>query len=230
MEENFKVFAIANVLPGKLNALVKNIMIQTGTNDPNEAVRLVNSGEWLLNKKWQKKDGIIRFSVNSKGFTHDEYVKSFRKKKVLMNPDADRGLYMPEFQATKDVEHQIALISFEEEIPCRFYGTRIDFVEETVKKIAIEKNLKLVFPSLETSYLIREYLSDEDIKSMGLDLIMVMHEAVTMRSPIGGQPIERLALTLKRDGCYTLSPHQYYHQWENATWKKSHAFAFLIEK
>lgn len=43
-------FVIAKVLPGTLNALVKNIMKQTGTNDPNEAVRLVNSGEWIVSK------------------------------------------------------------------------------------------------------------------------------------------------------------------------------------
>ena len=41
-------FAIADVLPGKLNALVKNLMRQTGETDPNEPVRLVNSGEWVI--------------------------------------------------------------------------------------------------------------------------------------------------------------------------------------
>lgn len=228
MEENFKGFAIANVLPGKLNALVKNIMKQTGTDDPNEAVRLVNSGEWLLDKKWKKKDGIIRFSVTSKGFTHDDYVKRFKKQNVLMSPDADRGLYMPEFQATEDVEYEIALISFEKEVPCRFYNTRIDFVEETVKTIAIEKNLKLVFPSLELAYLIRNYLSDEEIKAMGFDRITVMHKAVKIR--FHQCPIERLILTLKENGCYTLSSDKYYFRYEYDQWKTSHAFAFLIEK
>jgi hypothetical protein len=55
-------FAIAKVLPGTLNALVKNIMRQTGATDPNEAVRLVNSGEWVVSKPtrlWREQDGII---------------------------------------------------------------------------------------------------------------------------------------------------------------------------
>jgi hypothetical protein len=228
MEENFKGFAIANVLPGKLNALVKNIMKQTGTDDPNEAVRLVNNGEWLLNKKWKKKDGIIRFSVASKGFIHDDYVKSFKKQNVLMSPDADRGLYMSEFQATKDVEYEIALISFEKEVYCRPLNTRMDFVEDAVKKIALEKNLKLVFPSVELAYLIRNYLSDEEIKSMGFNRITVMHKAVKMHHH--AHPIERLVLTLKEDGCYTLSPDNYYFRYEYDKWKTSHAFAFLIER
>jgi len=42
-------FAIAKVEPGKLNALVKSIMRQTGA-DPNESVRLVNSGEWVVTR------------------------------------------------------------------------------------------------------------------------------------------------------------------------------------
>ena len=35
----------------QIDTLVKNIMGQTGVNDPNEAIRLVNSGEWTLENK-----------------------------------------------------------------------------------------------------------------------------------------------------------------------------------
>ena len=41
-------FAIANVLPGKLNALVKNLMRMMGISDPIEAVRRINAGEWIV--------------------------------------------------------------------------------------------------------------------------------------------------------------------------------------
>ena len=54
---NDNQFAIAEVTPGKLNALVKNIMTQTGTTDPNEAVRLVNSGEVTL--RWKSYTRLI---------------------------------------------------------------------------------------------------------------------------------------------------------------------------
>ena len=40
-----ELFVIAEVMTGKLNDLVKSIMQQTGTNDPNEAIRLVESGD-----------------------------------------------------------------------------------------------------------------------------------------------------------------------------------------
>ncbi len=50
-------FVTADVTQGTLNALVKNIMSQTGATDPNEAVRLVNSGTWALKQvtKWYGK-------------------------------------------------------------------------------------------------------------------------------------------------------------------------------
>ena len=40
-------FATVNVLPGKTNACVKNLMKQMGITDANEAVRRINSGEWI---------------------------------------------------------------------------------------------------------------------------------------------------------------------------------------
>ncbi|MEX2090624.1 MAG: hypothetical protein WD989_00625 [Candidatus Paceibacterota bacterium] len=58
-------FAIAEVMPGKLNAMVKNIMSQVGVTDPNEAVRLINSGERVvvepsaLNKCWMRAGNLL---------------------------------------------------------------------------------------------------------------------------------------------------------------------------
>lgn len=43
-----KLFAIADVLPGHLNAMVKNLMRQMGVEDANEAVRRFNAGELKL--------------------------------------------------------------------------------------------------------------------------------------------------------------------------------------
>lgn len=48
MNQEVHEFAIAEVLPGKLNALVKNLTRQMGITDPNEAVRRVNAGEWTV--------------------------------------------------------------------------------------------------------------------------------------------------------------------------------------
>ena len=41
-------FAIAEVMSGQLNALVKNLMAQMAIDDASEAVRRVNAGEWVV--------------------------------------------------------------------------------------------------------------------------------------------------------------------------------------
>lgn len=45
---SYEKFAISEIMPGKLNSMVKNIMSQMKVNDPDEAVRRVNSGEWIV--------------------------------------------------------------------------------------------------------------------------------------------------------------------------------------
>jgi hypothetical protein len=47
-EKERSEFVISDVVPGKLNALVKNLMLQMGIDDPHEAVRRVNSEEWKV--------------------------------------------------------------------------------------------------------------------------------------------------------------------------------------
>lgn len=55
-------FVIAEVMPGKLNALVKNLMHQMDLTDPNEAVRRINSGELALSepyRQWRERYNVI---------------------------------------------------------------------------------------------------------------------------------------------------------------------------
>lgn len=46
-----ELFCIAGIETGKLNALVKNHMAQMGIDDPAEAVRRVNAGEWVVKER-----------------------------------------------------------------------------------------------------------------------------------------------------------------------------------
>ena len=69
---NSECFAISSIEPGKLNALVKNIMKQMEISDPHEAVRRMNSKEWIVSqspRKWREEDGVIYLSVVSNGWT-----------------------------------------------------------------------------------------------------------------------------------------------------------------
>ena len=62
-------FAISEVLPGKLNTLVENLMRQMNINDPNEAVRRINSGEWNVFKKSNDWRAMSYLEVSSHGVT-----------------------------------------------------------------------------------------------------------------------------------------------------------------
>lgn len=109
-------FVIANVLPGKLNALVKNIMKQTGINDANEAVRMVNSGEVqiLLKKpKWTEKDGVIRFSVTSDGTTGEEWISRLENKNFRVGDYAKSVLRSKDFKPTSGITIFIAVLKGE---------------------------------------------------------------------------------------------------------------------
>lgn len=73
-------FEIAKVTIEKLNMLVKSIMKQTGIQDPNKAVRLVNSGEWIVSKRsWHEEDDVIRFLVTFDGTTRKDWVTILEK-------------------------------------------------------------------------------------------------------------------------------------------------------
>lgn len=78
-----ELFVIAEVMTGKLNALVKNIMRQTGANDPNEAVRLVNSGKWIVSE-WtrDRNDNIIRVDHSVRP-SYSDWVKT------VMHPELE---------------------------------------------------------------------------------------------------------------------------------------------
>jgi len=88
------VFLIAKVHPGDLNAMVKNSMAQMpDTDDPNEVVRRINSGEWVVRKADLLKqvttvsvDGVKRFCAKDSlkeanvGWTSDNFDKLFLNK------------------------------------------------------------------------------------------------------------------------------------------------------
>ena len=166
-------FAIAEVFPGKLNALVKNIMRQTGETDPNEAVRLVNSGEWVVSKlirSWREEDGVIRFSVTSDGTPGVGWItrlegKGFRLEYYY----AKRVLCSSSFKQTSGVTTEVAVL------PGSFFK---DNDRHTAKIRDEAKKRKLVTPNAELACLIREKFGDDEIEAMGLWYIVAMHEPI----------------------------------------------------
>jgi len=165
-------FVIADVLPGKLNAMVKNIMKQTGVNDPNEAVRMVNAGEVqisVIKPKWTEKDGVISFSVTSDGTTGEEWISHLESKGFRVSDYAKSVLRSKSFKPTSGITYEIAVLK----------GELFSDNERITKNIRKEaKNRKFSTPNAEVACLIREKLSDKELEAMGLYWIVAMHEPI----------------------------------------------------
>jgi hypothetical protein len=169
-------FAIASLTTGKLNALVKNIMRQTGVNDPIEAVRLVNSGKWTLSEvsSWHEEDGIIYFTVTSKGTTGPQWVKLFKEKGFSLADWVKDYLLSGNFESTNGVTTVVAV----------FKRKLLGFEKLSFKDIySGAGRLNWNKPTIEIGCLIRLLLTGNDIVKMGLDSIITMHNPVS--SPSG---------------------------------------------
>ena len=165
-------FAIAEVMPGKLNALVKNIMLQTGEIDPNEAVRLVNSGEWVVSKpihSWREEDGVIYFSVTSDGTTGEDWISRLESKGFRVGVYAKQALRSSDFKPTNGVTTEVAVLK----------SMLFEDNDRITKKIRAEADKrKLSKPNAELACLIREEFTDKEIEAMGLWYIVAMHESI----------------------------------------------------
>ena len=165
-------FLISGIETGKLNALVKNIMAQTGITEPEEAVRMVNAGEVqisVIKPRWTEKDGVIRFSVTSDGTTGEEWIPRLEGKSFRVGDYAKSVLRSKDFKPTNGIIYEIAVLKGE-------LFNDSDRITKTIRKEA--KNRKLFAPNAEVACLIREKFSDKELEVMGLYWIVVMHEPI----------------------------------------------------
>ncbi len=165
-------FAIAEVMPGKLNALVKNIMRQTGESDPNAAVRLVNSGEWVVSKStrsWYEDMGIIYFSVTSDGTTGPEWIKRLEDNGSRVGDYARSVLCSPDFKPTSGITTTVAVLK----------GFLFGGQTRNTKEIRAQADRwQLSKPNAEVACLIREKFTNKEIEAMGLWYIVAMHKPI----------------------------------------------------
>lgn len=209
------LFTIQNVETGKLNALVNNIMKQTGVDDPNEAIRLVNSGEWTLTgpvRAWTEKDGIIYFSVTSDGTTGEHWIARLESKGFRVSDYAKSVLRSKSFKPTSGI-YEIAVLK----------GEIFSDNKRITKNIRKEaKNRKLSAPKAEVACLIREKFSDKELEAMGLYWIVAMHEPI--KDSGGGSNL----LSANRDDndswLFT------YYGNPDLKWNRGSGFAFVVSQ
>lgn len=173
---------------GKLNAMLKNIMKQTNTEDPHEAIRLVNSGEYVVvwaGRKWYAKDGVIYFSVISDGTTGLEWIARLEGRKYNLSEWAKVLLCSSDFKPTTGVKYELAVLK----------GELLEDERRITQNIYIEaERRKLSDPNAEVICLIREKFSDEAIKEMGLLWLVAMHK------PIEDSDGDRTLFGISRNG------------------------------
>lgn len=174
---NTELFAIAEVMPGKLNALVKNIMRQTGATDPNEAVRLINSGEWVVSKPVRRwvvdPDGVIRFSVVGLGLSGPEMEKHLVSKGHENSDYAKHILNSPDYvPCEKGKVYNLVIL------PGKLFSDE----ERTTENIRDEGDRRnLIYGEnlpTEIGALVRLNFTNKEIEQMGLAWLVAMHKPV----------------------------------------------------
>jgi hypothetical protein len=209
-------FAIASVPTGKLNALVKKVMLQTGQTDANEAIRLINSGEWIVSlspRLWHEEEGVIYFSVTSDGATGEDWIKRLEDNGFYVGGYAKRWLRSSEFNPTSGVTTEVAVLK----------GILFQDNNRTTWTIRAEAdNRKLGKPNAELACLIREKFTNEGFNAMGLISIVAMHEYFA-DSGIGTGLLDANCIgggrRLGTDGFQPVS-----------TWYRDYGFAFAVSQ
>jgi len=158
---------------GRMNALVKTIMCQVGTDDPNEAIRLVNSGKWVVvtcPEKWHEQHGAIDFSVTTNGKTGEKWIEYLERKKFDIDGYTKSVLRSSDFKPMKaGVTIKIVVLK----------GTLfVDGARTPGDICAKAEHRKLVKPNAEIACLIRDKFTDEEIEAMGLWTIVAMHDSI----------------------------------------------------
>jgi len=206
---------ISEVSPDRLNALVKNIMRQTGITDPREAVQLVNSGEWVVSeviRPWRKQENVIYFSITSDGTPGEEWVVRLKDKGFDMGEREKRILRSNAFRPTCAITTEVAVLK----------GILFADNGRITRNIRAEAGTrKLQGPNVEAACLIREKFADnQEIRAMGLRSIVVMHKPIA----IGGG-LNLLGTYI--DSLYGFGINAYCGD-PNYEWDRRDGFAFAV--
>lgn len=123
----------------------------------------------------------ITLKLKSKGLTGTEYIKHLEKKGFSIGTWAE-NISKQVNKTKKDTSYEIIIFNFDKD-----YVTTQEVQDEAQKR-------GYIAPPVEVSYLLREELSDNDLKEMGLTWLIIMHE------PITGSDDDPRLLGLDRNG------------------------------
>lgn len=182
-------FTISKVTTGKLNALVKNVMKQMNINDPNKAVKLINSGQWIivpsLTRKWYEKDNTYYCSYTSDGRTGPEWWEHFNRKGHPVDDEAKTLLFASDFNPTRGKTTTMAISK--SKIFTFDGGKMADMLvmknHVLYEKMSIVDNIRAIAdqchfltPNIEAACYLYDMFTPEDFDAMGIRELCIMHE------------------------------------------------------
>ncbi len=163
--------------------------------------------------KWREENGVIYFSVTSDGTAGEEWISRLEGKGFKVGKYSKQLLVSKDFKPTTGITTQIAIMKgelFKDE----------DRITRIIRAEAEKRNLQK--PNAEVACLIREYLTDDDIKAMDLYWIIVMHEPI---NDFGGDP--RLLNVSRYVGVDWLSS---YCDFPGLRWRRESGFASAVSQ
>lgn len=123
-------------------------------------------------RNWREENGIIYLTVTSDGSTGLQWIERLKNKGFEVSESAYWVLRSDDFVPTCGVTSEIAVLK----------GMLFENTDRFVERINVRADSRqLERPNAEVACLIREKFSDEEIKAMGLEFILVMHEFIEHR-------------------------------------------------
>lgn len=122
-----------------------------------------------LKRRWLEESGVTHFSVTSDGTTGPEWIRRLEDKGLRVSDYAKILLKSTDFKSTSGVTIEVVVLKGE-------LFSDDDRITENIREEAKKRNLST--PNAEVACLIREKLTDDEIKDMGLWWIVTMHEPI----------------------------------------------------
>lgn len=119
--------------------------------------------------KWQVHEGTITLEVASDGTTGSDWIERLEAAGNRLSKYAKQVLRSHEFQPTNGVVYNVTIL------PGPMFSDE-DRITKKIRLVALNRGL--LAPNAELGCLLREYLTDEDIKQLGLWWLVVMHEPI----------------------------------------------------
>lgn len=211
-------FIITDITFRELSTMVKKIMIQTGINNPIEAVRMMNSGGlevYNKNPNWTEKDKDIRFSVTSDGTSGKKWISRLKNKNCRFGDFAESVLRSKSFKPTNGIIYKIAVIRIDLSGNINLKNVTIDYEA---------KGREYITPHPEIFCLIRDKFSNGELKKMGFDEIVTMHKPIVDCS---GNPAYLSTYNHDNDSWITVNHNFHHFHFET---NKSVGFAYVVSQ